>query len=48
MQAFPEKITIFVLLAIAAMCTAAVVLPSLLVDSEMFSRPANAEPFLGQ
>jgi hypothetical protein len=43
-----EKIAIFGLLTIAAISVAAVVLPRIPMDIQVFSAPADAEPFIGQ
>ena len=43
-----EKIAIFGLLAIASISVAVVVLPRLPMDNQIFSVPADTEPFLGQ
>jgi len=43
-----EKIAIFGLLTIASISVAVVVLPRLPMDTQIFSVPADTEPFLGQ
>jgi len=48
MNTILEKIAIFGLLAIAAISVAAVVLPRIPMDTQVFSAPADAEPFIGQ
>jgi hypothetical protein len=48
MNTILEKIAIFGLLTIAAISVAAVVLPRVPMDTQVFSAPADAEPFIGQ
>jgi hypothetical protein len=48
MNTILEKIAIFGLLTIAAISVAAVVLPRIPMDTQVFSVAADAEPFIGQ
>jgi hypothetical protein len=48
MKTVLEKIAIFCLLTIAAISVATVVSSHVLMDNQVFSTQADAEPFIGQ